>query len=525
LVIAPLRRNGEPLSTLLPGPASVTPAKGLGDYASLIKRRWHYPGLIIPGGLLVAVFLAYALPVTYRGSATIMQQGATLPTELVRSTIVKEDDAFLDATQQLELARRRVMTKDSLKEIVAKVDPYPDEAGLDVASKASMIAADTEVERVDPITLQQSEASMAFAIRYSNSDPKLAAEITNQLADLFLSFNRRTRAEQAGEALKFLQAQAQSLEGDMEGMEKRLAQFKAKYGDALPEAQARNLAGMDRAYRDMDLLDRDIRAAEQRESDLSVQLNATAPSLTAAVSDWRTELAKVRGELAMAEQKYTPEHPDVKRLRRAVADLVAQGGAVPGMPAAKPDNPEYLRIQGELRATRRELDALRAAAGRARQDRANYERNLATSPNVEREYVRLAREYENSQRRYADLQDKIKEAALAQTMESEERGERFTLLQAAGVPSKPAAPNRLGIIMLGFVLACGLGMGAAVIVDASDPCVRGVDDLESIMGSTPFGAVPVILNAVDRRHRNFVWGSVAAGFIAAVLVVTATVVL
>jgi polysaccharide chain length determinant protein (PEP-CTERM system associated) len=480
--------------------STIPTTKGLGDYASLIRRRWHYPGLIIPAGLLAAVFIAYILPVSYRGSATIMQQGASLPTDLVPTTVAKEQDAFLDATQQLELARRRVMTKDSLKEIVRKIDPYPNDKDLDVATKASMISADTDVERVDPITLQASEVSMAFAIRYSNSDPKLAAEVTNQLADLFLTYNRRSRAEQAGEALKFLQAQAQSLEGSMEEMERRLAQFKAKYGDALPEAQARNLAGADRAYRDIEMLDRDVRAAEQQQALLTLQLNETSPSLTAAVSDWRTELAKLRGELATAEQKYTPEHPDVKRLRRAVADLVAQGGATAAAESGKPDNPEYLRIQGQLRATQRELEALRANAARARADRENYERNLAGTPNVEREYVRLAREYENSQHRYQDLQEKIKAAALAQTMESEERGERFTLLQAASTPSTPAAPNRLGIILLGFVLSCGVGLGAAVLMDASDPCVRGVDDLESIMGTTPFGAVPVILNAAGRRR-------------------------
>ena len=37
--------------------------KSVGDYAGLFRRRWRYPALIIPAGMLIALFLAYVLPV------------------------------------------------------------------------------------------------------------------------------------------------------------------------------------------------------------------------------------------------------------------------------------------------------------------------------------------------------------------------------------------------------------------------------------------------------------------------------
>ena len=61
-------------------------------------------------------------------------------------------------------------------------------------------------------------------------------------------------------------------------------------------------------------------------------------------------------------------------------------------------------------------------------------------------------------RRYEDLQAKMKNAALARTMEQEERGERFTLLQAPTPPQKLYSPNRLGIILLGMVSGSGHGV-------------------------------------------------------------------
>ena len=41
--------------------------KTVGDYAGLLRRRWQYPATILPAGLLIALFIAYVLPVSYRG--------------------------------------------------------------------------------------------------------------------------------------------------------------------------------------------------------------------------------------------------------------------------------------------------------------------------------------------------------------------------------------------------------------------------------------------------------------------------
>ncbi len=239
---------------------------------------------------------------------------------------------------------------------------------------------------------------------------------------------------------------------------------------------------------------------------LQLQLTEVSPSLTAAVGDWRTELGKLRGELALAEQKYTSEHPDVKRLRRAIADLAAQGAAS-STSAEAPDNPEYLRVQSQLDSTRRELAALRANASRARSDLGRYEQNLAIAPGVERQYVQISRDYGIAQSRYADLQNKIKEAALAQTLESEARGERLTLLRAPSAPTTPASPNRLGIILLGFVLSVAIAFLAAVLKDTADPTVRSADDLEAIMESLAVGHVPVILNRVRSATPTIAMGT------------------
>jgi polysaccharide chain length determinant protein (PEP-CTERM system associated) len=393
-----------------------------------------------------------------------------------------------------------------------------------VAEKSKRIADNTTIERVDPITLEPLEESLAFSIHYLNRDPQLAAAVATKIVNLFITYNQRTRAEQAAAAYEFLSTQAKSMETSMQVMERQLEAFKAKYGAALPEAQVRNMAAVERSQRDLDDFQREIRLAEEKESLLALQLSELSPSLTAAVSDWRTELAKLRAELALAEQRYTPEHPDVKRLRRAIADLAAQGSASTTVGRAKPDNPEYLQVQSQLEGARRDLQALRASAARARNEIIEYERSIGMSPTVEREYLQLSRDYENTSKRYQDVQGKLKDAALAQNLESEARGERFTLVRPPVVPDSPFYPNRLGIILLGFVLGSAIAFGTAAIVEASDPTVRGSDDIQGIMDMAALGAVPLLMNRADRRRRSLVWASVSAVFLVALIVVATTAV-
>jgi protein tyrosine kinase modulator len=502
--------------------AAATAGRTLADYGRIVRRRWVYPATIIPALLLLAVFLAYALPASYRSFGVIPIESPSISGRVVESTVddlkggsrggSREDPSYID--QQLDLVRRRVMSVSELKQVVAEIDPYPQESDLTPVDKAALIAGNMTLERVDPIKLEPLDSSPAFSVAYDNPSPAIAQTVASKIVERFITYNQRARSEQAAQAYQFLVEQAKDVESSMREMEHKLAQFKTRYGDALPDSQARNLAGVDRVQRDLDSFEEQIRTAEEKEATLQLQLNQTSPSLVAAVTDWRTEVAKLKAELAEAEQKYTPEHPDVKRLRRAVAELAASGTSADSV-KSNPDNPEYLLVRSQLSSVRNDLVALRARAAKARADQAHYEEQINLAPNVERQYTDLTRSYETETSRYQDLQTKIKSAALAQRLESEARGERFTLIRAANLPSKPQSPNRLGIILIGFVLGAAIALGAAALVEASDPSVRGVDDLQEIFDTPPIGAVPLIRNRREIRHRRLVIGSVTTAYAAA----------
>ena len=157
----------------------------LGDYLGVLRRRRIYLLTILPAALLLAVYLAYALPAIYRSSATILLEPSSIPTELVQTTVTSYAD------QQIELVSRRVLTPENLEPLVKEVDPYPDQPELSARDKALQIVEDTVVERVDPITLEVLKESNAFSIHYHNADPERAAAVAERIADLFLGYNRQ----------------------------------------------------------------------------------------------------------------------------------------------------------------------------------------------------------------------------------------------------------------------------------------------------------------------------------------------
>jgi uncharacterized protein involved in exopolysaccharide biosynthesis len=262
--------------------------------------------------------------------------------------------------------------------------------------------------------------------------------------------------------------------------------------------------------------------SEDRESLLALQLSQISPNLVAVGGDL-TDLGKVKAQLAEAEQRYTPDHPDVKRLRRVMEDLIAKN-STGNARTVKPNNPEYLQIESQLTGVRRDLTALRASASRVNQQIGTYVQNMGRSPVVEKEFADINRRREALQGNYQQLQDRLRSAQLAQSFESESRGERFSLVRAPFPAKLPFSPNRIGLILLGLVLGLGLTAAVVAIVESNDTTVRGTSDLPMHGEAIHLGTIPMILIAADRRRRTLLWGTVAGAYGLAVVFVGISIV-
>ena len=497
--------------------APAAPDSGLTGYLPILRRRAGYIAIIAPACILISVYLAFSLTPLYQATATILLEPSSVDPKVVTTTVMSYSN------QQIEIVQGRVMTNDTLKDLVKAYDPYPG-SGLSLHEKAQRILENTSVERVDPVTLKPLLESNAFSLHYRNSDNDRAAEVAKRLSDLFLTYNQKSRQQAAQEAAQFLKQQAEDVSRQMRAIDDEIKQFKNEHGDALPEDQARNEASIDRAQRDLDNLQQEIMRSEEKESLLAVQLAQTSPSMITNAGDL-TDLPTVRAKLAEAQQRYTPDHPEVKRLKQALQQLSAEQAKVnSGGIVANANNPMYQTTANQLQSARKELAGLRADAARKTALINQYEQLLRKTPGVEREYSDIQRRRTALQNTYQTIQDKLQNAQIAENFETSQSGERFTLIRAPFPPRMPVYPNRIGLILLGCVLGGLLSGIAVVIAEASDGHVRNLKDLPLFGDAIVLASIPHISNTVDRRRRRLAFLSWAAAYVAALFIVGTVVI-
>lgn len=560
---------------------SITP--GLADKVrSYWRLRITFFTVAGIGALLTLVF-AIVWPPTYRTGSTILIEQQEIPQELVRSAI----SSFAD--QRVQVISQRVMTTQNLMSLIERYNLYPDireskprEVLLqkmrgDISLK--MISADV----IDPRSGRPTQATIAFTVSYQNRSPELTLKVANELTTLYLNENLTSRTQMAEQTTSFFAEEAAKQQARIVEIDKRLADYKEKHKDSLPEVSLLNLQVSDRTelelrdaenrmaalesqqvllraqlaqlnptsqvfsdtgQRVMGVDDRlkalrselagykaryapghpDIVNTEREIAGLEAEAKAQDAKVRDAASDIARQLSEAKAALARTREKYTSDHPDVIRLTHLVNELEAELAAQP--PAgdaqklqAHADNPVYIQVKGQLDALTVEKQSAESKRDELKSKLDAYERRLAQAPAVERDYRELARDLENAQLKYQQIRAKQGDVQVSENLETERKGERFTMIEPPLPPEKPVSPNRFLIIAAGFMLSMGLGFAAIFAKDSLDPSIRGFDDVRQLLSVPPLTAIPTIVTAAEKRQRRrqirYSWTGVIATVIAA----------
>ncbi len=555
--------------------------KTLGDHLSALRRR---KGSLLGVMLLLlaaTVGVAFGLSPVYRSTATILIEQQEIPSELVRSTIT----TFAD--QRIQVISQRVMTRANLLDIVKKYNLYPEDQKREPSEvlienmrkdiKMNMVSADV----MDPRSGRPTAATIAFTVGYDNDSPALAQKVANELVSLYLNENLKSREQTTNETSKFFNDETLKLSEQISTLERQLAEFKERNAGQLPELMSLNMQLMDRTGQEITEVDRELRSLKERRIYLESQLAQLDPqsklfsesgerilgaadrlrvlqakyvAMAAAYGpdypdlarmrkeiealkkeagevDTRAELelrlVKVRTDLAVARDKYTEDHPDVKRLEREAAQLETASKVAPGATDAdsspRPDNPAYIQLQAQLQAADAESNSLQKKQNELADKLAKYEQRITRSPQVERKFHELIRDQDNAWAKYKDLKAKQMEAQLSQSLETERKGERFTLIEPPELPEKPLKPNRMAILFLGVMFSFAGGVGTVAVSESMDNTVRGGRVLTALMKLPPLGTIPYIETAEDlrkRRRRRWLLGvTIVVSIVAAVMAV------
>lgn len=90
----------------------------------------------------------------------------------------------------------------------------------------------------------------------------------------------------------------------------------------------------------------------------------------------------------------------------------------------------------------------------------------------------------------------------AEKVEGKQRGRRFSIASPPYLPTKPSKPNRLAIILVGFLIAIGSSTLIAAFKESMDDSVRSTDQIKQITGIPVLSSVSYILTKSEKRLRR-----------------------
>jgi polysaccharide biosynthesis transport protein len=487
-----------------------TPAKAAGqtlgemgvrEYLALCERRkfWIvFPALAVA---IIVGIIAWRLPNIFRCEAVILVEPQKVPASYVQSI---SDSGW---GNRVSTIYQEVTSPARLRRIIDSMGLYSDirqQQGEQEAVKAMQRGIS-----VEQVTAMGSQAA-AFRISYKGQSPTQVAQVTNQIAAMFIEENLKVREEQSYGTTDFLESELQKTEQQLQEKGNELAQLRAQYSQDLPGAAQFHIQEAEALRQQLQNAEQQITQDQRQKVDLQLLEKSTSPTvdvdLGASASPGESQIDELQTQLDALRSRYGPSHPDVRKLQAQVDQAKAAPADTPAeSPAPKTTKPAARKRYNPVIETQLEqLDQdIEKQKDRIPQLQAQINFHLSkvqTVPAFEEKNAVIQREYDALQGRYRAFLDKKLSAQTATDMESREKSERFVILDSAQVPEKPYGPNRPVMIAGGILFGILVGFGVAIAREVVDDSVRNDREAEQILGASVLTGVPEILTPQQLWH-------------------------
>ena len=489
------------------------------DYLRIAwQRRWY---ILVPATIvaLATVIVSSELPNRYRSQTTILVVPQRVPENYVRSTVTARIE------ERLQVISQQILSRTRLEQIIQEFDLYREErASMIMEDVIELMRKDIQVGTAD--ARRRNEAATAFTVSYESRDARMAMRVTERLASLFIKENLQDREVLADSTSQFLEAQLEDAKRRLMEHEQKLESYKRQHAGELPTQAAANLQVLQSTQMQLQAVgealmrDRDRRLLVERlladavaERGAAAAVDpASAEAAQAAPAGARLEFA--RAALRGLEVRLKPQHPDVIKLKRTIAELEREAEVEaleqPVTPTTEPRAiaPGDAQRQSRITQARTELETIdrRIAMKQAEDQRlravyAQYQVRVENTPARESELVELTRDYETLRLMYGELLKKREDAKIAVNLERRQIGEQFKVLDGARLPEKPISPDRARINLMGLVGGLALGLALVALLEYRDSSLKNEQDVVLALSLPVLALIPVMQSRTERKRQ------------------------
>src|SRR5271166_1872529 len=307
------------------GEISVTDAK------RVLRQYWW----ILPLTTVVLGSLGYVatlvLPKKYTSETSVLVQQPIVSADYVKP--VETDDLNM----RLASMKAQVLSGPRLQPIIEKLNLYADQRATSTMDDlVGQLQKAVDVKLLEPMPGSYGRPP-GFHVAVTFNQPQVAQQICTEITSMFMEQNAQRRMDQSQKTTQFMGEQLQVAKAKLDEQDAKLAQFKRQYLGTLPEEEGTNLSLLTGLNTQLEAATQALNRATQDKTFNETTLSQQEASWTATLNGgpqnpdtMEQQLAALQDQLSLMLLRYTPEHPDVLKLRSQIEALKHRMSAEPG---------------------------------------------------------------------------------------------------------------------------------------------------------------------------------------------------
>ena len=480
----------------------------LADVKRVLRRYWWILPITTISLGAIAIAAAMVLPKKYTSETMVLVEQPAVSSEYVKPAITEDLNHRLAAMQEQILSRTR------LEPIIQKFGLYPNDRNrMHIDDLVEKLRSTIVIKPMEPTPGAQRGQLPGFYVDVTFTNPQMAQQICTEITSMFLAQNAGDRKKQAKVTTDFLSQQLEEAKASLDEQDEKLAKFKRQYLGSLPEEEQTNLNILTGMNAQLEANTQALSRAQQdkafNESLLSAQ-EATWKSSQTGTNPETTEqqLSGLEEQLTSLEARYTPEHPDVIKLKNQIEQLKKQQAATPkssssaNASASMIEPPQIQQLRAKLRQNEINITDLTHRQAQIQDQIRQLQGRVQASPMVEQQFKELMRNYQTAQDFYNDLLKKRQNAGVAGDLEGQEESEQFKVYDPPSLPDKPSFPKKTYFAGGGVAGGLALGLGILYLLAASDKSLYNERDVENVLKLPVLTMVPMLDVALGQARRN-----------------------
>lgn len=360
----------------------------------------------------------------------------------------------------------------------------PVELQYHLLAREKQLHADVDLDRRvenSPVVLKNLKIvrppnSFLLRITYRSTDPQLASDVANAIAESYLARTYDIRVKSSMGLSAFMERQIDELKAKMEKSSQALAIYEKQLNVVNPDEKTNILSS-----RLLQLNTEYTTAQGDRVAKEAAYNSLQSGSLAAIqISPQAEALARLQELVQASKQRlaelkttYGPNYAEYKKAASQLAELERQYDQTRAEITQ--------RIEVEYRQSKNREEMLKTAVGVTKEE---WDKLNASSF----EYQQLKREAEANKTLYEELVKKIKEAGINAGFQTS----GIRIADLARPAAKPVFPQKSLMLVLSFLLSSVLGVGAAVIADIVDSTIKDPEQAMRMLQVDVVGTLPEV---------------------------------